>query len=279
MSLRETFLWNCLRKCFHFFRNQNNRVREILAEKLFSSYVIEKDLEGYSFKFTINDRCAKEWYDDSRISTKETDFIKNYLLKENDIAVDCGAHHGLISILSSKIVGDKGKVYSFEAIPRNVIAIKKNIHINKLNNVNIECLAVSAKNSRINIIDDSNGYISKLNNSANFIEVDSISLDSYFHQKEKPNFIKIDVEGHELQVMKGALKILNTLPNFAIEFHCSTFEMPEQAIQEFKEIIDFTKYDIFVQLDIDGPIFDYNPTFHTSNFLSKYNNLHFFGKS
>ena len=149
----------------------------------FKSYVIEKEFEGYHFKLCISDLCGKDWYDDDRTSTPETAFIKQRLLKKGDIVADCGAHHGIISLLSSTVIGKEGKVFSFEPLPKNAETINTNIKLNQMNNIRVENLAVGNSTKEIQLKNDSNALVTEDISSSKGIQVRMTSLDEYFTSK------------------------------------------------------------------------------------------------
>lgn len=142
-------------------------------------------------------------------------FLINHLEPGDDF-VDVGAHYGYFTMLSSKIVGDQGKVLSFEASPTTYKILQKNtasvININSLN------LAVSDETADLAFYEFPNLYseyntldVKQFQNETWFaqyqpkkINVKSIILDDYLSIKDvKPKIIKIDVEGAELKVIKG----------------------------------------------------------------------------
>jgi len=56
-------------------------------------------------------------------------------LRKGDTFIDVGANIGLMSIFASKIVGSNGIVYAFEPEPETFVILRKNIEINKINNI------------------------------------------------------------------------------------------------------------------------------------------------
>ena len=64
------------------------------------------------------------------------EILKKYVTK-NAIVFDIGANIGYVSIAMSKIVGEQGKVYSFEAIPETSNKCKRNLELNSCVNVNL----------------------------------------------------------------------------------------------------------------------------------------------
>lgn len=144
----------------------------------------------------------------------DTKIVKNEI-KSGDIVIDVGANIGYYTLIFAKLVGDKGKVIAFEPEPKNFEILKKNIEINNLTNVVVEQKIISNINGKRKLFLADTGIVghhtNPLKNSTNFIEIDSTTLDDYLAKdslSDKINFIKIDVEGGELQVLEGSKKIL-----------------------------------------------------------------------
>lgn len=136
-------------------------------------------------------------------------------IKEGDIVVDVGANIGYYTLIFAQLVGKSGKVIAFEPEPKNFEILKKNIAINNYDNVIVEQKIVSEKCGSMKLyVSDSDivGHrIQQMGNLENFVEVESVTLDDYMKKlnlDEKVNFIKIDVEGAEPNVLEGSKKIL-----------------------------------------------------------------------
>ena len=143
----------------------------------------------------------------------ETNFVKDSVNK-GDVVIDIGANIGYYTLMFAKLVGDTGKIYSFEPDPRNFLILEKNIQINGYNNVILEKKSVSSKlgKSILYVNENSAGSsMHKPNNVVNQIDVDLITLDNYFEVNSiTPDFIKIDIEGYELNALKGMESILQS---------------------------------------------------------------------
>ena len=143
----------------------------------------------------------------------ETNFVKDSVNK-GDIVIDIGANIGYYTLMFAKLVGDTGKIYSFEPDPRNFFILEKNIQINGYNNVILEKKAVSNKLGKSTLYVNENSAESSMhkpNNVINEIYVDLITLDNYFEVNSiTPDFIKIDIEGYELNALKGMESILQS---------------------------------------------------------------------
>jgi len=140
---------------------------------------------------------------------KQKIFVK--MLKLGDVVYDIGAHVGFYSLLASKLVGDKGIVYSFEPNPQNAYFILRHIQLNKIGNVKLFMGAVG-ENFDLQFLSDE-GPESKIKggNSMSKIIIPIFSLDDVVFKYKiilPPNVLKIDVEGFELKVIKGAEKVI-----------------------------------------------------------------------
>ena len=142
----------------------------------------------------------------------ETKLVKD-IIKDGNIVVDIGANIGYFTLIFARLVGEKGKVFAFEPEPNNFNLLKKNIEINGYKNVNLINKAVSNKSGKIKLYIDNVNYgghslIAEIPNRQS-IEIESIKLDDFFSANKKIDFIKIDVEGAELEVLKGMSNLLN----------------------------------------------------------------------
>ncbi len=219
-----------------------------------------------------------------------TDFIINYL-KPGDVFIDGGANIGYYTLLTSKIVGDNGQVHSFEPTPSVYQILKNNSKLNK--NVHTCKAALTDKNGTVSFTDF--GLKHSLYNSVielpedhianqeskkiKAISVGSITLDDYCNQYNlKPNFIKLDIEGAELNAILGAKTIIDKYkPIVAIEAW-------EYAIEkgDFKKIYDFFSkhsyscYQLakdFKLIQINSHKWDFDRRFYNIIFIPSRNNL------
>jgi len=186
-----------------------------------------------------------------------TKIFKNSI-NEGDIVVDVGASIGYFTLLAAKLVGNKGKVFAFEPGPENFKILKKNVEVNKYDNVILEQKSVSDINGKINLnFTDHIGF-----HSTDFSPDDpvclrlpttSITLDKYFENLNligKLNFIKMDVEGGEFKVLSGMRTILKQQKNLKIlaEF------MKDFLIQvgsDPKEMLSLLDHNGFTLFNID----------------------------
>lgn len=133
------------------------------------------------------------------------------LLKQGDNVVDVGAHIGLYTVLAAKIIGKKGKVFSFEPEKSNFSLLMKNITANSLGNVRAHRLALGKARGKVKLfVDEENSGSSGLNRTKINQHSQMVTMETLDNllKNQKINFIKIDVEGYEHFVLSGAKKIL-----------------------------------------------------------------------
>lgn len=126
-------------------------------------------------------------------------------IKQGDVVFDIGAHVGFYTILASELIGETGKVFAFEPLPRNIFYLERHIKINKCENVKIIKTAVSDKEGIAFLSDNCDSSYSRIIEDSG-IEVKTVAIDNLVGSGKLPipNVIKIDVEGAEFSVLKGA---------------------------------------------------------------------------
>lgn len=216
-----------------------------ITPELFHSLLKEYDaddapLKAYGAHFTFSDYAIYSvknrdlfYLDDVK------DYIKNYIIKQGlnweehihaeykkyvkpgSIAIDIGGHIGTHTLNLSRLVGDEGKVYVFEPQSKMFCELMINMHLNKCKNVKMFHNALGAeekwiemiipdeawkKNFGNDLVNEGHGTVTELSQNphadrAKMIRLDDLHLDNI-------SFIKMDVEGFEREVIKGAIETL-----------------------------------------------------------------------
>ncbi|MFD2823505.1 FkbM family methyltransferase [Lacinutrix iliipiscaria] len=170
-------------------------------------YVFNYD--GIKILFDTTDSYSHSWFyprcRNGKIHEPAATNIFIDTIKESDCVLDIGGHIGYFSCISSYLAS-KGSVHVFEVDPKCIPLIKKNVALNNFANVTVNNNAVSNAIGfeKIPVYDAPSPALRISNNRKQFIEVPSVTVDSYISSKDiTPNFIKIDVEGAEWKVLNG----------------------------------------------------------------------------
>jgi FkbM family methyltransferase len=146
------------------------------------------------------------------IEAEQTAAFRN-TLSVGQVLFDIGANVGYYTILGSRLVGSNGKVIAVEPVIRNLVYLYKHTLLNKAGNVSIipaacsEAISLAIFSEGQNYATGSLANCQQEKNSrerASFI-VPTVTVDAMVQQLGiNPNAIKVDVEGAEFSVLKGA---------------------------------------------------------------------------
>src|SRR6266851_6445911 len=130
-------------------------------------------------------------------------------LKIGDVVYDIGANVGFYSLLASVTVGDNGYVYSFEPSPENLRELRKHLEINHIKNCTVVGTAVSSADGEA-IFDPSSDRCTGHLSANGSLRVRTLTLDGLVSRNEirSPNLMKIDIEGAELECLRGASNVI-----------------------------------------------------------------------
>lgn len=158
-------------------------------------------------KFTVDHRVGLA-YLLGRYEPEVIESMGNFILR-GDSVIDAGAHVGYLSVYMSKLVGREGTVYSFEPTPRNREIMNRNILENNANNVRVLPYALSNTTGDVDFILDPSSYENRIAggilNGHPVIRVPTITIDAFVQNNSiHPAFIKMDIEGAELDALCGS---------------------------------------------------------------------------
>ena len=164
---------------------------------------------------------------DESLEGNVSKFFKRYI-PECNIFIDIGASVGYYTLLATKYIKSGGKIHSFE--PDDVLYTHLKKQVENRHNVFIHPYPVSNKEGEVSFYISSiassgslvhNRFNNEIDDTFEEIRVKGITIDSFFKSEDlSKSLIKIDVEGGELQVIKGMLQKLKTdRPLVIIEIH------------------------------------------------------------
>jgi FkbM family methyltransferase len=148
-------------------------------------------------------------------------------LKPNMTFYDVGANIGFFSLLAARIVGKGGRVVAFEADPEVAARLREHAARNQFPEISVEETAVCSRRGKVFFArtdpavspDRGLGHVID-KDEAGAIQVNSISLDEFASTNTPPDFLKCDVEGAEVDVFRGAQRLLaEKRPGILCELH------------------------------------------------------------
>lgn len=224
---------------------------EALAIKLQSNgEFCKSSINGNDFwigKDRIDPHTRSIWRDGTW-EEHTTELVKNQIGKGEKV-VDVGACMGYFTVLFADLVGPKGKVTAFEPEPTNYELLEKNTDF--FTNTETEKIIVSESEGREKLYLSEKGgqhSIFKDDFTRNgTIKVEKVSLDSYF--SNQIDFLKIDVEGAEPEVLKGYKKGLKKYkPDILFEINYR-WENENEKLFEFLKSLGYSFYGFDQQND------------------------------
>lgn len=187
---------------------------------------LSKNLFIYHFQDSVLSRLIYNGFEETELL-----FLRRYL-KTSDIFIDIGANIGLFSLHAAQVIGNRGKVLAFEPAPVTYSRLLLNVDLNGFGSI-ITCnnLGLSDKKGHLKMNISSSGY-DAWNTFAPItraffndqIDVPVETLDNYLTEQKMGakdiSLIKVDVEGWETFVFKGASKLLKDkdAPVLLVEF-------------------------------------------------------------
>jgi FkbM family methyltransferase len=201
-----------------FLKNQKNPSKFMLGYLLWWTGIcklITFSVKGIKFRF-FKSVLSLNLFADRDYINDDFKYLDKYL-NLGDTFIDIGANIGTWSTYASKLVGTKGKVLCFEPHPLMFKYLTGNIAVNDFKNILSFNVGCSDKDEELYF---SNNYDTMNHitlNPENSIIVPVKELDNYTNHLERIDLLKIDVEGFELSVFKGATKSLQKTKKIIFE--------------------------------------------------------------
>jgi len=184
---------------------------------------------------------------------KETMHMVKAFLKPGDTFIDVGANIGIMTLYASICVGPSGNVWAVEANPATVKLLKDNIALNNFNNIKILEFALGAQEGKGEIYPET---IEGNRGAASMVKRDgqgTLKYDIIIKKLDdviggvKPTLMKIDVEGWELEVLKGSSNILSASDAPVLIVECfldreNTIGSPTEIYKHLKSVNDYVIY-------------------------------------
>ena len=205
-----------------------------------------------------NSKMIVDLYDDGlskqllKYGARELDhkYLLEMILKPGTFVLDIGANIGYYALLENELIGSEGKLVCIEPSPSNVSLLTKNMKLNNLHDVTIVEGAISQSSGKKAFYLSHESNLNTFHNygtvekhlSGEQIEVSTYSVPDLISKldiSEPLGLIRMDVEGHEVEVISGmmnGIKSSNLAPTIIFETHISRYSHENNMANILKEL-------------------------------------------
>jgi FkbM family methyltransferase len=181
--------------------------------------------------------------------------VFHHLCRDSSVVVDVGANFGYFSVLAANLISNRGtgQVFAFEPNPKLAELLRRNVEINwSIAPVSIHQAAVADAAGEVQLyVPKGHGANASLSAPENVeslaVTVPAVRLDDVIPQDLAVDVMKIDVEGHELSVLRGARAVIGRSPNLNLIMEWSRKQMLQAGIDPalvLAELAGFTPHRI-----------------------------------
>ena len=268
-----------IRKAFSSFNQYRRKYGLDVAFKVFRHYayraIMNHRINPNDSLITVNGCKMKMIPNDPGISTELSIFkshepintqVISRILKKGMTCLDIGGNIGYYVLLERQLVGESGRIITFEPLPRNYEYLQKNIQLQNVKNISAYNFACGDKEG------DATFFVNKKSNGCKVIaegvappdsSLGTLSkvalkiLDPFIEELklESVDFVRMDSEGYELHILKGLKKTLEKFkPIISIELHKK--HLGVDGTREFFKLMKDLDYEVesYVSRELDVPI-------------------------
>jgi FkbM family methyltransferase len=242
-----------VKSIINFFGYSIHKVPKV--KTVISEIFVRKRFEPYETNFLGHTLFIHD-HDSYLLGEQELFLAGNNMYKfsaktDQPYIIDCGANLGM-SIIYFKTLYPNSKITAFEADPQIFSFLEKNVQSFNLSNVTLINKAVW--NSNGNVLPflsegGAGGRIEARKMDIKFCDVESIRLRDFLNKEV--DFLKIDIEGAEFEVMYDCADLLCNVKNLFVEYH--SFENSEQKLHTILAIIKSAGFKYHVKEAFTSP--------------------------
>jgi hypothetical protein len=211
-----------------------------LRERRFGPRTVVNNYGGRELRLHIADWIGREWYGSGLHELEEIRLLSQHQLRPGACVFDIGAHQCVVALMLAGVVGKSGRVIAVEADYHNARVGRVNAELNEAANVEVLYAAAAAEEGYLTI-----GPVPN---------VKAVTVDALSCEYGAPDVLYIDVDGAEVQVLKGAKETIRThRPDLFIEVHVGAgLEAAGGSIEAVLQHFPADAYDLLVFRDEKG---------------------------
>ncbi len=211
-----------------------------LRERRFGPHTVVNKYGGRELRIHIADWIGREWYGKGIHELEEIRLLSQYRLRPGARVFDIGAHQCVVALMLAGVVGETGRVIAVEADYHNARVGRVNAKMNGASNIEVIYGAAAAAEGYLKV-----GPVQK---------VKAVTIDSLAREYGVPDVLYIDVDGAEVEVLKGATETISRhRPDFFIEVHVGAgLEAAGGSVDAVLRLLPLDAYELFALRDAKG---------------------------
>lgn len=243
--LKLTGIWGLY--CWSVYAFRNRRV--LMAS--FGKTTILFEYKGARVRFSVEDLYSRKFFSDfcqsGKIYEKDSLDVLLTMTKDGDTVFDIGANIGYYACILG-VYFPNSTVHAFEMSERNSEILRRNVQLNRLNNVVVHNVAIAERSKTghyvrnylgsavVGLIEDHLGGLS-----ADIADIRTISLDDFCDQNRLlPRIVKMDIEGGEVNAIRGMMRVLSKVDVILfVEVHTKKHDRQPTNVGELLESIGY----------------------------------------
>jgi FkbM family methyltransferase len=244
-----------------------NRILQSSAVNWAANYLTPRTIGRYLGR-TAMEAAIEGFWSYQRRADDLTPIVSDHFVRRGSTVIDVGASWGLFTYHLARRVGQEGLLYSYEPHPANALVLQK--LANARPNVLFRPVAVSDSpgtagmlvprhNNRLITAQSSlaRGFEGIADVRVERVEVSTVKLDDEISETQEIDFVKIDVEGYEIPVLRsGASMLRRCLPALLIEIEQRHLSFPIEKV--FQELHDLEYWLFYIDRSTLRPISEFD---------------------
>lgn len=215
----------------------------LAADKRFiEPYILTRRTHGHEIDFLVVNEQGQRWYDKPGVLSEFELFDQLGMVRPGAVVFDCGAHQGYYALVFSKMVGGRGRVFAFEPFPVLTDVIELNRELNSARTLRLFKVGLGARPGTVA------GSLNEENLSAgaarDLVAVTVDTLDQY--ARLRPDLVKLDVEGAEVDALEGARELLKQCPHLYVEVHPQYLPRFGRCAMEIFDFLSADRYTFLI---------------------------------
>jgi FkbM family methyltransferase len=234
-------------------RLQGWRTRRLLAT--YPRRIVRHRYGDVELAVELADPLGEGWYDHDWVVPPELTLLRGHGLRPGARVFDLGAHQGVVALMLAEAVGPGGQVVAVEPNPHNAAQCARNRELNAKPWVEVVQAAVTAEEGTLRLNEGLNAQAASIGTYGRVIEVAGVTIDALAARFGSPDVLFIDVEGYEVQALRGASRTLAERPDCFVEVHAGCgLEGAGGRVDDILTCFPTTTYELWAYSEGDASV-------------------------